>query len=745
MLKKVHSGNIEDGLTQLNDSADTSSSLLRRVNFSEEEVNIFLEFAKYIDSDEKVMKRVTNTYILLRLLNPFNERDSIAPRVIVAWIILCEQWPMQMTMMIEVLDAIYDIYQLRYEEVEMMTLSRFFKKYVDHFFNDIATEKSLSHAVHANYVEMKDAVADPGLFSDMIDDCNILVRDVGNIDGARQTNKLRTYTVNMEPTIPTIVTRLINFHLEYKRTHGKVIIAKEDGASDEGHLVSQKSWLTSQGDDNIALPFSAYSRCLAQFVVLKAPTPFIIGLFSIPSACKDDFMASVAAKIRATVICQAIQQYNGPIPVDKTKLISFFSERQKKTITGSDSRKSFEYETGKEYEKRVDVLYKWLKLGGEAAMCKGNKVDSDSVHKAWSARRAPYMWQRDLIHIVFWPFRILYWLTVAQCRKLICSRSVSHGELGQIYRAWHGVDSKAGSEFTDFEFVWFNAWLYSGTDNLWAAFIKKLHEGVEKHYGSEYAHAEKRAAFISAVITSTISLVVLFYGVQLLRFAIQFKSGFNGKDTVEIMFGVFAVIGSIGGSSYSVLNFIKKGASKSEQIALEVDSFTKRLGYMNEVRIELKKLGEFLSNPQKVNFWNYLLPSLFDYKPIKEFALTSYLREKFMRCFKGRIDTSDPLTPCKFAILVSDLDRCSPDKVVEIIKAIILLTVDTPFVVFLAGNPDDLSSAIEVENGRFYSNSGSSGYSFLDSIMDIPFIVPRLHELEKEHMLKCILQNKDVW
>jgi succinate dehydrogenase assembly factor 1 len=95
-------------------------------------------------------------------------------------------------------------------------------------------------------------------------------------------------------------------------------------------------------------------------------------------------------------------------------------------------------------------------------------------------------------------------------------------------------------------------------------------------------------------------------------------------------------------------------------------------------------------------------------------------------------DDDKPLTPCKIVILVNDLDRCQPEKVVEVIEALALLTEDTPFVVFLAGNSSGLSSAIEIENGKYFSNTGQSGYSFLNTMIHLPFVVPAVTLAEKE-------------
>ena len=38
----------------------------------------------------------------------------------------------------------------------------------------------------------------------------------------------------------------------------------------------------------------------------------------------------------------------------------------------------------------------------------------------------------------------------------------------------------------DYHYIWWNAWLYSGSDNLWAGLIKALHEAVEERYGAPY-------------------------------------------------------------------------------------------------------------------------------------------------------------------------------------------------------------------------------------------------------------------
>ena len=53
---------------------------------------------------------------------------------------------------------------------------------------------------------------------------------------------------------------------------------------------------------------------------------------------------------------------------------------------------------------------------------------------------------------------------------------------------------------------------------------------------------------------------------------------------------------------------------------------------------------------------------------------------------------------CRLVIFVDDLDRCPPEKCVEVLQSLVLLTEGTPFVIFLAIDPRIVVTAIEVDN-----------------------------------------------
>ena len=61
----------------------------------------------------------------------------------------------------------------------------------------------------------------------------------------------------------------------------------------------------------------------------------------------------------------------------------------------------------------------------------------------------------------------------------------------------------------DYEFVWWNAWLYSGSDTLWAGLIKALYDTTERHFGSDFANARAKATFYKVLIEGLVALLLL--------------------------------------------------------------------------------------------------------------------------------------------------------------------------------------------------------------------------------------------
>ena len=100
--------------------------------------------------------------------------------------------------------------------------------------------------------------------------------------------------------------------------------------------------------------------------------------------------------------------------------------------------------------------------------------------------------------------------------------------------------------------------------------------------------------------------------------------------------------------------------------------------------------------------------------------------------------------PCRIVIFVDDLDRCEAHKAVEVLRSLVLLAEGTPFVVFLSVDPRSIVTAIEGINDLQFSNVGSSGFEFLDKIVQIPFAIPPLRSDEKAALCSgLLLHNKN--
>ena len=75
----------------------------------------------------------------------------------------------------------------------------------------------------------------------------------------------------------------------------------------------------------------------------------------------------------------------------------------------------------------------------------------------------------------------------------------------------------------------------------------------------------------------------------------------------------------------------------------------------------------------------------------------------------------------RLMLFVDDLDRCPPNKIIEVLQSLILLTEDTPFLVMLAVDPRVVVSAIETNDSHFFSNECINGFEYMAKIVQVPF------------------------
>ena len=321
-------------------------------------------------------------------------------------------------------------------------------------------------------------------------------------------------------------------------------------------------------------------------------------------------------------------------------------------------------------------------------------------------------------------------------------KKFNHNRLYQTFKDVHayGNSSRNIKKLRDnekdtctYEFVWWNAWLYSGSDNLWAGLIKEPHDVVEKHYGSDFSNAQQKAKFYAMSIQIIAALLFLalsvFFGYELSQY----------DSSAQVALATFAsIVGSVGltaGAILTQLNFPEKDSDKIVKDLSSAD-FRKKLGFMADIKDKLVDLGNKLKDPVNLpNVWHYLIP---------ECLGKSFIIKSLTYIFGGEVKLDNyKWKPCKVVIFVDDLDRCQPEKSVEVLQSLVLLTENTPFVVFLAIDPRIVVTAIESVSDKFFSEAGVSGYEYLDKIVQIPFAIPVLVNEEKKNLCTGYLTNNE--
>ena len=250
------------------------------------------------------------------------------------------------------------------------------------------------------------------------------------------------------------------------------------------------------------------------------------------------------------------------------------------------------------------------------------------------------------------------------------------------------------NDVLDFHFIEFNAWVYSGSDHLWAGLITHLYKEVEKHLSWRTWYFRLGVHFRKNLINFIVILLLYFLvGVLLMRI-IDYRQIIVTWNVLVLILS--ATVGTIiGGSAIlSIPKFFETSrnlfnaffTSKAEKLnrLISKTDFSKQIGIMSEIK-------------EEINFLSNLL----------------------QRGKKGK--------PTRVIIFIDDLDRCPHEKACEVLEAIMLLLSDddvAPYVIFLGIDARVIVKAIEQRYGDMLVKAGISGFEYLDKIVQIPFSIP---------------------
>jgi hypothetical protein len=247
--------------------------------------------------------------------------------------------------------------------------------------------------------------------------------------------------------------------------------------------------------------------------------------------------------------------------------------------------------------------------------------------------------------------------------------------------------------------VHFNAWEYSAAEVIWPGLVRKILDTLEETWSHPRRFATRfwrNARRQTRQFRGRLLLVVLVVFTVFL-----YALWRSGDDATTLTDGAIAVGGAIavlgvGGLVKLVSDTLANPLGQYVTALAEDSDYGRHIGYMTEIREDLEKLEERL------------------------------------RGNNGRI-----------LVVVDDLDRCEPEKAVEVLQAINLLLNFKSFIVCLGIDARIITSAVERHYEGLLGEVGASGYEYLEKIVQIPFRIPQPGEEEIKAFISKQMGNPE--
>jgi len=255
----------------------------------------------------------------------------------------------------------------------------------------------------------------------------------------------------------------------------------------------------------------------------------------------------------------------------------------------------------------------------------------------------------------------------------------------------------------------FNAWEYSSSEVIWPGLVREIMKKMEGKSSGSYLDLPKRKFYLlkhkykrskDYTLDWTIGQLPTLAIITLILYIIISKINFTSipgafKD-------IFALILSLGAATlltnaknfYDIIN-----NPLSEWIAFQFKScdYGRQIGYMETIKDDM----EFL---------------------------------------RSQMQEDD-----RILVTIDDLDRCEPEKAVEVLQAINLLLNFKNFIVMMGIDSRVITCAIEEHYKNMLGPAGTSGYEYLEKIVQIPFRIPEPNDDEiSDFINKQLSESKET-
>ena len=269
------------------------------------------------------------------------------------------------------------------------------------------------------------------------------------------------------------------------------------------------------------------------------------------------------------------------------------------------------------------------------------------------------------------------------------------------------------TEQVDTVIIEFNAWVYSGSEHLWASLVTHLYREVEKYIGIR-THFYRLWKAVRRLFPKAVG-VFLFYAIPALIISLLTDFA-NIQSTWEAMntAGQAVSVSVVGGSLLATLPILWSAlrefgdtlfmsqAANLQKLASKPD-FRDQIGIMADIKAEIGFITQLLESRNRNR-------------------------------------------QTRVVLFIDDLDRCEHRKAVEVLQAVMLLLADrdgSPFVVFLGIDARVIVRAIEENYGSVLVKAGINGYEYLDKIVQMPFVIPFANRRDIGNYIDSLIWSKE--
>lgn len=251
----------------------------------------------------------------------------------------------------------------------------------------------------------------------------------------------------------------------------------------------------------------------------------------------------------------------------------------------------------------------------------------------------------------------------------------------------------------------FDAWAYNASDILWAGMIQQIFKKIEDQFGT------------LGRIRLTLTRNVQREGRQLAR------------QMIYLVMFILAIIVPL----YLILR------------ELNFDQLAELVPFLSLpvlVRVG-NDLAQLLATPQSRQVAGFFATSR-QYQQQRR-LLSSVLQERDRSILARVYDDMDKMLGAlppgtRLVIFIDDLDRCNPERVVDVLEAMNVLLAFKQFIVFLAIDPRIVASVVEASYGDTLRRAGISGYEYLDKIVQLPLTIPKPRQRDVLKYLNTLIE-----